>query len=238
MKKKERSTLRSLYLSIISMFLSSAMLLGTTYAWFTSSVSTGRNIVKTGAFNATMKIFDPAAGAYVELTDANSLFTVPVDPDEASAAALVPGQSTPIRLLQIENANAFDVVARVSISGLTVKKTVVVGNNTQEIEEDEDGHPFTSELHLLVKQVYLGTEPETFNTAAEVTFVDADDKGLLADSEEGAFIYEGTLAAGESAIVAVALQLPESSVASETSNEFVIVINVTQKGATETVPEP
>lgn len=43
-----KSTKRSLLLSILSMILCISMLLGTTYAWFTDSVTSGKNRINAG----------------------------------------------------------------------------------------------------------------------------------------------------------------------------------------------
>ena len=45
---KTRSTKSSLMTSVLALFLCFAMLLGTTYAWFTDSVTSANNIIKSG----------------------------------------------------------------------------------------------------------------------------------------------------------------------------------------------
>ena len=45
---KKSTTKRALFLSFASMFLCFAMLLGTTYAWFTDSVNSGVNTIVAG----------------------------------------------------------------------------------------------------------------------------------------------------------------------------------------------
>lgn len=49
-----KSTKRALVTSIISMFLCFAMLLGTTFAWFTDSVSSDGNVIKSGTLDVEM----------------------------------------------------------------------------------------------------------------------------------------------------------------------------------------
>ena len=53
-----KSTKRALVSSILALFLCFAMLLGTTYAWFTDSVSSDNNIIKTGTLDVIMEYAD------------------------------------------------------------------------------------------------------------------------------------------------------------------------------------
>jgi predicted ribosomally synthesized peptide with SipW-like signal peptide len=46
--KKRTTTKQMLFLSAVSLFLCMSMLIGTTYAWFTDSVSSANNIIKAG----------------------------------------------------------------------------------------------------------------------------------------------------------------------------------------------
>ena len=45
---KKKQTKRALLSSIVSLILCFTMLLGTTFAWFTDTASTGRNVIKSG----------------------------------------------------------------------------------------------------------------------------------------------------------------------------------------------
>ena len=47
-------TKRALLASVLSMFLCFSMLVGTTYAWFTDSVTSANNVIKTGTLDVTM----------------------------------------------------------------------------------------------------------------------------------------------------------------------------------------
>ena len=64
-----RSTKKSLVLSALSLMLCVAMLLGTTYAWFTDSVTSGKNIITAGNLDIEMYYADgtkavPAADSF------------------------------------------------------------------------------------------------------------------------------------------------------------------------------
>ncbi len=45
---KHKSPKRAWLMSVISMLMCCAMLIGTTFAWFTDTVTSGKNIIKAG----------------------------------------------------------------------------------------------------------------------------------------------------------------------------------------------
>ena len=55
---KKHSTKRSLIASILVLCLCLSTLIGTTFAWFTDSVTSGGNIIKSGTLDVTMEWFD------------------------------------------------------------------------------------------------------------------------------------------------------------------------------------
>ena len=120
MKLKEKSTLKSLYTAILSIFLSIAMLLGTTYAWFTTSVTSGSNVIISGAFNVTIKYCDTYNGTYELLTNSSVLF---------NDVQLNPGESTPVKYIKIINKNGYAVSASIAIG------TVDSSNGTNELQK-------------------------------------------------------------------------------------------------------
>ncbi|MBQ8496566.1 MAG: hypothetical protein IJ489_03815 [Clostridia bacterium] len=69
-----KSTRRALFTSIIAFVLCFSMLLGTTYAWFTDSVTSSGNIIKTGTLDITMAYADgtedPAAADWKDAENA------------------------------------------------------------------------------------------------------------------------------------------------------------------------
>ena len=60
-----KNTKRALLSSVLALFLCFAMLLGTTYAWFTDSVTSASNIIQTGTLDVSLEHADEA------LTDVN-----------------------------------------------------------------------------------------------------------------------------------------------------------------------
>ena len=65
-----KSTKKSLFLSTISLVLCFAMLLGTTWAWFTDEVTSGVNQIKAG--NLDVELYHATSGA-VTADDANKV---------------------------------------------------------------------------------------------------------------------------------------------------------------------
>ena len=57
-----KSTRRALFTSVIAFVLCFSMLLGTTYAWFTDSVTSTGNIIKTGTLDITLEYKDTFDG--------------------------------------------------------------------------------------------------------------------------------------------------------------------------------
>ena len=54
----KKSTKRSLLLSVLALLVCASMLVGTTFAWFTDSVTSAGNIIKSGTLDVTMDWFD------------------------------------------------------------------------------------------------------------------------------------------------------------------------------------
>ena len=66
-----KNTKRALLSSVLALFLCFAMLLGTTYAWFTDSVTSANNIIKSGILDIALDYWDGEAKEWktVEGTD-------------------------------------------------------------------------------------------------------------------------------------------------------------------------
>lgn len=52
---ESKNTKRTLHMSVLALVMCVAMLIGTTYAWFTDSVTSGSNIIKSGNLDVTME---------------------------------------------------------------------------------------------------------------------------------------------------------------------------------------
>ncbi|MBR3762543.1 MAG: hypothetical protein IKK59_07350 [Lachnospiraceae bacterium] len=76
MKKENKVTERALYASLFSMVLCCAMLLETTYAWFTQEITTGVAVIQTGEMSAALVVesVDENGVTYAKASDANLVF--------------------------------------------------------------------------------------------------------------------------------------------------------------------
>ena len=72
MQTNRNSTRRSLLVSATALILSIAMLVGTTFAWFTDKVTSGRNIIKAGNLDVTLEYFKD--GTWEDVKDSTDLF--------------------------------------------------------------------------------------------------------------------------------------------------------------------
>ena len=100
---KSKSTRRALLFSMVSLFLCFTMLIGTTYAWFTDSVTSAGNVIKTGTLEVSLKHADKA------LTDPDDANWI-----DASTGAIFnysnwePGY-TAVQYVKIENEGSLDL---------------------------------------------------------------------------------------------------------------------------------
>ncbi|MBQ5791496.1 MAG: hypothetical protein IIW19_02160, partial [Clostridia bacterium] len=53
-----KTTKRALLSSTVALFLCFAMLLGTTYAWFTDSVTSANNVIKSGNLDVVLEYYN------------------------------------------------------------------------------------------------------------------------------------------------------------------------------------
>ena len=68
----KNSTKRSLILSIVSLFLCFTMLLGTTFAWFTDEVSSGKSKIVSGSLKLDLELLDKTSESWVSIKNSNA----------------------------------------------------------------------------------------------------------------------------------------------------------------------
>ena len=74
---KKRSTKKALIMSALSLLLCFSMLVGTTYAWFTDSVTSANNIIKSGNLDVALYYatkYDGENTSWVEVDDTTKIF--------------------------------------------------------------------------------------------------------------------------------------------------------------------
>ena len=72
---KRHSTKRALAMSMLSLLLCVTMLVGTTYAWFTDSVSSVNNKIVSGSLDIELEYYDTAANSWKNIADSTNLFS-------------------------------------------------------------------------------------------------------------------------------------------------------------------
>ena len=98
---KTNGTVKMLVLSAVSVVLCLVMLLGATFAWFSSSVTSAKNIISTGTFNVDIKynnvdVVDSFSDdSFIDLVSASQLYNV----------TLAPGDNTDVKYIKIQNNN-------------------------------------------------------------------------------------------------------------------------------------
>ena len=70
----KKITRRALVMSVISLILCCAMLVGTTFAWFTDSVSSGVNRIQSGNLDVTLEYKTSVDGAWTEVKEDTQIF--------------------------------------------------------------------------------------------------------------------------------------------------------------------
>ena len=180
---KKKSTKRALLSSLLSLVLCLSMLIGTTFAWFTDSVTSSNNIIKAGNLDVTMEWLEGED----DPTDANAAWI------DASTGAIFdydlwePGY-TCVRHIKIENAGSLALKYQVAIQA------------TGEV----------SKLADVIDVYYI--DPATGPVSDRATFDEGNKLGtlteVLAGMETSAM---GNLLAGEKDVITLALKMQESA---------------------------
>ena len=73
--KKRKSTKSALISSVLALFLCFTMLLGTTFAWFTDSVTSANNIIQSGTLDIILEYYDTKAGGWKDVEGSKDILT-------------------------------------------------------------------------------------------------------------------------------------------------------------------
>ncbi len=138
--KKSKNTKRTLITCVLAMIMCAAMLIGTTFAWFTDTASTKVNKIKAGTlevelWNATK---DEALGT-------DPLKWVKAEDGKLQEVLWEPGATYNLESFRIKNNGELALKYKVAISGITgnaelldaIDFTVKVGNQTVELDKLE-----------------------------------------------------------------------------------------------------
>ncbi len=102
---KKHSTKKALLASALSLLLCVSMLVGTTFAWFTDSVTSGRNTIQSGNLDVVLEYWD--GDSYEEVTSTTKLFD--------DAALWEPGY-TEVAYLKVSNAGSLALKYQLAVN--------------------------------------------------------------------------------------------------------------------------
>ena len=179
-----KSTKKALLLSALSMILCLAMLVGTTFAWFTDSVTSGRNTIKAGNLDVVLKYWDKTANQFAEVNKDTKLFD--------DAALWEPGH-TEIAYLEVSNAGTLALKYQLSVNVVSEVKGTNVANEEFKLSD-----------HLVFKAVEL-TETEIGTLTREQAIEKAGTVKGLADYTGDVEYLEKT---GDKDYVALIIYMP------------------------------
>ena len=120
-----KSTKRALLTSVVAMILCFTMLLGTTFAWFTDSVSSNGNVIQSGTLD--VKLFQHFENTSVEITDSSDPIFGKIDSESANANSAdtlwEPGKTQTV-YLSIKNNGSLDLKYAVVIEVTDIKNNL------------------------------------------------------------------------------------------------------------------
>ncbi len=117
---KKNGTVKMLVLSAVSVVLCLVMLLGATFAWFTSTAESAGNVITIAGFDIQLEWAqlvekpDPNDNVFTDfaaVTYGSTIIPFFVDSDDS----LIPGAHTKIVFLKVKNPNSYGIDANVSI---------------------------------------------------------------------------------------------------------------------------
>lgn len=148
MQTNRNSTRRSLLVSATALILSIAMLVGTTFAWFTDSASTGVNKIQAGNLDIKLEMKN-ATNEWVDAEGKTLAWKKASGTPSGEATLWEPGVTYELPLLKIKNLGNLETQFQVQINGITGK--------------DKNGNPSTKLLDALNFEVVFLTSEEYFD---------------------------------------------------------------------------
>lgn len=194
---KTKSTKHALIMSVMALFLCFTMLLGTTYAWFTDSVTSGSNVIKSGNLDIAVE-YTLDGKEWNDLAGASNLFDSLWEPGH-----------TEVVVLKVENKGTLDLkyIANMNIAN------EIVGTN-------KDGEDIVLSEILQISSLIIenaGVDPVFGMNIAEVTLEKAfEDENAIGwsdpvDLKDGTvFGADQTLYVGSTQYVFIKVDMPET----------------------------
>lgn len=181
---KTKSTKRSLIMSLLSLLICVTMLIGTTYAWFTDSVTSAGNKIQAGTLKIDLELLEKKEDGSTKWTSLKDSKAPIFNYDKWE-----PGY-TDVKILKVENEGtlALKWVAKfVSANDLTELANVI----DVYVKPSADEFGYANDRTDLSTWTKKGTVAEFVNTISETTY--------------------GNLEAGKAAYLGIALKMQESA---------------------------
>lgn len=187
---KSKSTKRALWFSALALLLCISLLVGTTFAWFTDSVSSMNNVIKSGELVVTME-YSKDGENWVEITEDTSIFN--------EDTFWEPG-STEVVALRIKNEGT-----------LGFKYALSTNINLEEEGTNVYGENFKLSEHLSV----YACEPQSMDVIKSI-LTNRDnavgDSGVMVESGFNLDLVSGKdLAVDQEHVVCVAITMPKEA---------------------------
>ena len=121
---KKKSAKRAFICSFMSFVMCFAMLAGTTFAWFTDSVTSAGNKIISGKLDLELWKYDETAGAYVDISDSQAPIFQGANLAQNSTATLWEPGKTQIAYLQLKNAGNLALKYQVALETYNIVKNL------------------------------------------------------------------------------------------------------------------
>jgi len=121
---KAKSTKRALLSALLALVMTVSMLVGTTFAWFTDSVTSSGNKIVAGNLDVKLHMYDASQGKYVDISDSEKpIFGEGglIDASEDVSTLWEPGK-TQVVYLAIENAGSLSLQYKVALNVTEITK--------------------------------------------------------------------------------------------------------------------
>lgn len=109
-----KATKKALFSSALAVILCVAMLIGTTFAWFTDNATANVNRIKTGKLGITLEQYDESTASWVELQDDETIYFKSSDTD----ILWEPGCRYELPKLRVTNDEDLAVMFKIVITGI------------------------------------------------------------------------------------------------------------------------
>ena len=188
---KKQNTRRALIMSALSLVLCISMLVGSTFAWFTDSVTSGTNKIIAGNLDIDVLSADAPDGTYTTIENKEDIFVVPA----GGAKDLWEPGHTEVAYLKIVNNGT-----------LALKYQFLVEPVNEVIGKTDEG----ADIKLSDILVFAATAP---TETAPVAYTRETAQAAAAGSSQKLLTYsvvDQVLEAGKSAYIALVVSMPES----------------------------